>query len=430
MRKYSYGKQSIDKNDIAEVVKVLKTDWLTQGPKVQEFEKNLGNKFGAKHVSAVSNGTAALHLAGLALGWKPGDVVITSPITFLASANCVLYSGATPDFVDIDEKYYTIDINKLEKKIKKYLKSRKKIKAVVAVDYAGQPCDWKGLRYLADKYEFQLVNDNCHALGAKYYGSEKYASKYADVVCQSYHPVKHITTGEGGSVLTNNKEIDERVKILRSHGMVKSNSEFRIRNYELEKDNEKLVISNYELKHKEQRTKHEEPNINHQSPNTNHQEAPWYYEMQMLGYNYRITDFQCALGISQLNKLDTFVEKRREIANFYDEAFKNDERFIIPSEMKNTKHSYHLYPLQINFNKIKRNKIQIFNELKNKGIICQVHYIPLHIQPYYRYNYGFKKGDYPIAEKFYEREISIPMYPSLNKVDLRIIVRKIKEVII
>ena len=422
MRKYSYGKQSIDKNDIAEVVKVLKGDWLTQGPKIQGFEKALSSKFGAKYVSAVSNGTAALHLIGLALGWKKNDIIITSPITFLASANCILYSGATPDFVDVDEKYYTIDINKLEEKIKKYTK-KKKIKAVVAVDYAGQPCDWKGLRYLANKYEFQLVNDNCHALGAKYSGSEKYAAKYADAVCQSYHPVKHITTGEGGSVLTNNNEVDESVKILRSHGMVKG-EQLRVKSEELKVKSDKLIAS--KLRNSKLVTHNTELN------------APWYYEMQMLGYNYRITDFQCALGISQLKKLDGFVKKRREIAKFYDNELKNDERFIIPEEMNNVKHSYHLYPLQINFNKLSTRKdsggrpdlkVQVFNELKDKGINCQVHYIPVHTQPYYRNNFGFKKGDFPIAETFYENELSIPMYPSLAKNDLSYIVKTLKKVI-
>lgn len=417
MKKFSYGKQSIDKTDITEVLKVLKGDWLTQGPKVQEFEKELGNKFGAKFVSAVSNGTAALHLTGLALDWKKKDIIVTSPITFLASANCILYSGANPDFVDVDENYYTIDVNKLEEKIKQYANKKKRIKAVVAVDYAGQPCDWKGLRYLANKYEFQLVNDNCHALGAKYFGSEKYAAKYADAVCQSYHPVKHITTGEGGSVLTNDPVIDERVKVLRSHGMVKSNNQ--------------LSIINEQLNKKKQRSdfkKHDSELI-----------KPWSYEMQFLGFNYRITDFQCALGISQLKKLDGFVEKRREIAKFYDNLFKNDERFIIPKEMKNAKHSYHLYPFQINFNKLSsRNypggnqdiKVHIFNELKEKGINCQVHYIPVHTQPYYSDNYGFRKGDFPIAEKLYEREISIPMYPALTMEDLKIIVQMIIKVIV
>lgn len=390
---YSYGKQNITKSDIKCVEEVLKSDWLTQGPKITEFEKHLGKKFGANYVTVVSSGTAALHLSGLALGWKPDDIIITSPITFLASANCILYSNAIPDFIDINEITYTIDVNKLEDKIRCYRKRNKNIKAVIAVDFAGQPCDWKNLRYLADKYEFQLVNDNCHALGAKYFNDEKYAVKYADVVCQSYHPVKHITTGEGGSILTNNKNIDEKVKILRSHGTVKSFKEKKNSNIK-----EKYKIGS------------------------------WYYEMQYLGYNYRITDIQCALGMSQLKKLNENVIKRRKIAKFYDGFFSHDERFIVPVEDKNSKHSYHLYPLQINFDKIKRDKIDIFEELKNNRINCQVHYIPIHLQPYYRKNFGFKKGDFPNAESFYKKEISIPLYPLLNKTDLKYISNKISEI--
>lgn len=408
-RFYNYGRQLIEQDDIDAVLEVLKSDRLTQGPYIEKFEEALGRKFGAKYVCAVSSGTAALHLTGLALGWKKGDIVITSPITFLASANCILYSGATPDFVDIDKDYYTIDVNKLEEKIKDYNNKNKKIKAVVGVDFAGQPCDWKALRYLADKYEFQLVNDNCHALGAKYYGSEKYALKYADVICHSYHPVKHITTGEGGAVLTDNNKITEKVKILRTHGNVKDFSLFTL--------------------------------------HSSLEQGSWYYEMQYLGFNYRITDFQCTLGISQLKKLDRFVEKRRTIAKFYDHEFNNDIRFIIPNVKKNCKHSYHLYPLQINFDKLSNNvslwrgikgenfsrnnqiKVEFFKKLSKVGINCQVHYIPVHLQPYYRKNYGFKNGDFPIAEKFYEREISIPIYPSLSNKDLKYIANTIKSLL-
>ncbi|HIC43552.1 MAG TPA: aminotransferase class I/II-fold pyridoxal phosphate-dependent enzyme, partial [Sulfurimonas sp.] len=208
----SYGKQSIDQSDIDAVVEVLKRDWLTQGPAVETFENDLKNYFGAKHCCAVSNGTAALHLTGLALGWHPGDVIITTSITFLATANCIVYAGATPDFVDIDPVTYTIDPNKVEEKIKVYKSKGKKVKAVIGVDYAGHPCDWKGLRQIADKYGLQLVNDNCHALGALYFGEKQYAVKYADVVTQSYHPVKHITTGEGGAVFTNDPTIDQKVR--------------------------------------------------------------------------------------------------------------------------------------------------------------------------------------------------------------------------
>jgi len=382
---YSYGKQTIDQDDIDSVVKVLKSDWLTQGPKILEFENALSKKFKAKYVSAVSNGTAGLHLIGMALGWRKDDIVITTPITFLASANCILYNNATPDFVDIDPVYYTIDVNKLEEKIKKYLVKGKKIKAVVAVDFAGQPCDWKALRMLADKYDFQLVNDNCHALGAEIDGDPGYAVKYADAVNLSFHPVKHITTGEGGAVLTNDKGLDEKIKILRTHGMTKD---------------EKFLEKN---------------------------EGPWYYEMHQLGYNYRITDFQCALGISQLNKLNEFVTKRRKIASNYDLALGNDERFIVPITKISVKHSYHLYPLQINFNKIRIDKKDLFEQLRKKNILLQVHYIPIHLQPYYKNNFGFMEEDFPVAEKFYKREVSIPIYPKLKRDDVDYIVKSIKH---
>jgi UDP-4-amino-4,6-dideoxy-N-acetyl-beta-L-altrosamine transaminase len=386
-KKYSYGKQFIDDDDIQAVIDVLKSDWLTQGPTVVEFERTLSNKFNATYTSAVSNGTAGLHLIGLALGWSKEDVVITSPITFLASANCILYCGATPDFVDIDPESYTIDINKLEDKIKFYRSKGKNIKGVVAVDFAGHPCDWKALKYLADKYNFQLVNDNCHALGASYDGDTGYASAFADMVNLSFHPVKHITTGEGGAILTNNAALDEKVKILRTHGMTK---------------NENLLEKN---------------------------DGPWYYEMHTPGFNYRITDFQCALGISQLKKLDNFLSARRKIAHYYDTLFANDERFILPVSKSNVIHAYHLYPLQILFNKINCSKNELFLKMKMKNIFCQVHYIPVHLQPYYRKIFGFKDGDFPVAEQFYLNEISIPLYPSLEIEDVEYIVKTLKEAI-
>lgn len=375
MKTYAYGKQTIEQDDIDAVVDVLKSDWLTQGPSVTAFESVLGEKFGAEYVSAVSNGTASLHLIGLALGWKTGDIVITSPITFLASANCILYAGATPDFVDIDPQSYNIDVNLLEEKIVKYRSVGKNIKAVVAVDFAGQPCDWRALRYLADKYEFQLINDNCHALGAEYEDDYQYAIKYADVVNMSFHPVKHITTGEGGAALTNDATLDQKIKMLRTHGMTKDTNL-------LQKD-----------------------------------DGPWYYEMQELGFNYRITDFQCALGSSQLTRLDKFVSKRRKVAAYYNEILTNYDYIKIPVELPRNKHSYHLYPLLLNFEKIKLSKKQLFQNLAKQGINLQVHYIPVHLQPYYKNNFGFKEGDYPIAEEFYLREVSIPIYPSLTSSD-------------
>ena len=382
---YPYGKQSIDDEDIQAIIDVLKSDWLTQGPKINEFESALCEKFGANYSSVVSSGTASLHLIALSLKWKPGDIVITSPITFAACANCILYAGATPDFIDIDSKYYTIDPNKLENRIKKYQKMGKKIKAVIGVDYAGNPCDWEALRYLADKYKFQLVNDFCHALGAEYNGDYQYAIKYADVVNMSFHPVKHITSGEGGAALTNNEEIKENINLLRTHGITK---------------NPKNLSKN---------------------------DGPWYYEMHELGFNYRITDFQCALGINQLKKLDGFITRRREIAKFYDHEFSNDDRFIIPNVIPSNKHAYHLYPLQAKFDKLNIFKKDYFVNLRKYNIGLQVHYIPVHLQPYYEKNFGFKKGDFPFAEEFYRREISIPMYPILTDEDLEIISTKLKK---
>lgn len=381
----SYGRQFVDQTDIDAVVEVLKGDWLTQGPKIEEFETALKDKFGANHCCVVANGTAALHLTGLALGWLPGDVVITSPITFIATANSIIYAGAIPDFVDIDSTTYTIDPNKLEEKVKAYRSEGKNVKAVIVVDYAGHPCNWKALRTIADQYEIQLVNDNCHALGARFLGDTHYASKYADVVTQSYHPVKHITTGEGGSILTNNAKIDQKVRLLRSHGITKDLKDMGGRN------------------------------------------GSWYYEMHEVGFNYRISDFQCVLGTSQLKKLDNFVEKRREIAQCYDAAFGKDERFLIPGVSEKVDHAYHLYPLQVKFDKVAVNKNDFFESMKSVGINLQVHYMPVHLQPYYMKRFGFKPGDFPIAEEFYANEISIPIFPRLKNSEIEFVIAQIYD---
>lgn len=382
---YSYGKQTIDDADIQSVVETLKSDRLTQGPVISNFEQALNKKFGSKYSSAVANGTAGLHLIAMALGWKKDDIIITSPITFLASANCAIYTGATPDFADINESTYTIDPSELEWKLKQYSIRNKKVKAVIAVDFAGHPCDWDALKSLQNKYDFQLVNDYCHAPGAEYKNDMQYAAKFADAVNMSFHPVKHITTGEGGAVLSNDESLDYRIKTLRSHGITKDESI-------LEKN-----------------------------------DGPWYYEMHEVGFNYRITDFQCALGISQLKKIDRFIEKRREIAKYYDDFFGKDDRFIIPNVSEDYKHSYHLYPLQIKFDALNISKKKFFAKMKEKNILMQVHYVPVHLQPFYKNNYGFKPGDFPIAEIFYERELSIPMYPTLTNDDLSYITQSIFE---
>jgi len=388
MRPIPYGKQFVDDSDIRSVVDVLSSDWLTQGPNVCDFERALCQKFESECATVLSSGTASLHLVGLALGWKAGDVVLTTPITFLASANCILYAGAKPDFVDIDACSYTIDVEKLETKLKQYDACGNRVKAVVAVDYAGQPCRWESLRRLADKYEFQLVDDGCHAIGAKYKTVPIGSSKYADATVFSFHPVKHITTGEGGAVLTDSRELDEKIKTLRTHGITKDKS---------------LLEKN---------------------------DGPWYYEMHELGFNYRITDIQCALGLSQLKKLDRFIKRRRQIAEYYDGVFGEDERFIIPQTTPEAEHAYHLYPLQIKFDDISVAKDVFFQHLRERKIFCQVHYIPVHLQPYYRRRFGFKEGDFPVSEEFYKREVSIPIYPALENTEMEYVGAEIVESIV
>ena len=357
------------------------------GPAIETFENDLNDYFGSKFACAVANGTAALHLAGMALGWQSGDIVITSPITFLATANSIIYSHATPDFVDIDPITYTIDPNQIEEKVKSYKSKGKIVKAIIGIDYAGHPCDWKALRVIADKYDLQLVNDNCHALNASYYGDKQYAVKFADVVTQSYHPTKHITTGEGGVILTNNPAIDEKIRCLRNHGMTKAQD---------------LLINN---------------------------DGPWYYEMHDVGYNYRITDFQCALGSSQLKRLDNFVRRRCDIAEKYNNSYRNIENLIIPETDNLVNHAYHLYPLQINFRRIKLTKQEFFTKMKKAQINLQVHYIPVHLQPFYQKHYGFCSGDFPVSENFYNNEVSLPIYPDLTNDDVSLVVNNILRII-
>ena len=363
-----YGRHTINETDIKSIENVLRNDSLTQGKHVKKFENALKIKFGSRYCSSLSSGTAALHLGVMALSLPKNSKIITTPLTFVATANSIILNNLKPELVDIDLTTYTIDVNKLEHKLKK----DNKIKAVIAVDYAGNICDWKSLNFLARKYNIKLINDNCHAIGSMYNDSIKYASQFADVVTQSYHPVKAITTAEGGSILTNNKKIYENISLLKNHGI--------IRNKNLSK-----------------------------------KFGAWFYSIKKLGYNYRLSDIQCALGISQLKRLNQFILARRKIAKIYDKAFSNIDKLQIPKVREKCYHSYHLYPLLIDFKKTRINKKKFFEKLQSNGIYTQVHYIPIHYHEYYKKKFNFKKGDFPNSENFYNKEMSLPIYPLLKK---------------
>tara|TARA_B100000959_G_C14907319_1_gene593564 strand:- start:61 stop:1224 length:1164 start_codon:yes stop_codon:yes gene_type:complete len=377
--KIGYGKQSINKKDVNEVIKSIKGKFITQGPKVHEFEKSLSKYFGSKYCCVVNNGTSALFLAGIAMKWKKNDVVLTTPLAFVASANSIIYNNATPDFVDINKKNLTIDLNLVEEKIKFYKKNGRKIKALIGVDFAGHPCDWPNLRYLANKHQFQLINDNCHALGAEIDNNHKYAIKYADIVTQSFHPVKNITTGEGGAVITNSKEYINKLYESRTHGIIKDNKPSNMIN------------------------------------------EPWSYDIENLGYNFRLTDFQCALGINQLKRIKGFINKRNIIAKFYDKNLNFNENIKIPFIEKNIKHAYHLYAAQFDFNKTKITKKQFYNKLNSKGINLMVHYVPIISFSYYKKNFKFKIKNYPNSINYYEKAFSLPIFTDLKKNQLEFI---------
>ncbi len=383
---YTYNKQYIDNNDIKAVIKALKSEFITQGNQINEFEKRLKSYFNSKFASAVSSGTAALHLSGLALGWKKNDIIITTPLTFLATANCIVMCGSKPEFVDIEHRYGNIDLNLLEDKAIYLKKRNKKIKSVIGVDYAGCPINWKDLSYLSKKYNFSLINDNCHAIGAKYCNDTGYAVKYADIVTQSYHAVKNITMGEGGSIITNNRIIDSKVKLLRSHGM----------------ERKKDILNKI---------------------------GPWHYDIKKIGYNYRINDFQCALGISQLKKLNQFVKKRNALAKIYFKELNDNDIFYLPKTLPNSEHSYHLFPIRIDFKKNKISKLKFFSEMKRSKIKLQVHYRPIHLQPFYKNNFKTRKGQFPVSENFYDQEVSLPLYYSLNKNDIVYICNEMKYIL-
>lgn len=369
-----YGRQSIEEDDIQAVVEALQADFLTTGPRISEFEQKFAEYVGARYAVAVSNGTAALHLACLAAGIKEGDEVITTPITFVASANCVLYCGAKPVFADINPVTYNIDPVDIRRKI------TNKTKAIIAVHFTGQPCQMDEIRKIAEEYNLLVIEDAAHALGAEYKG--KRIGCISEMTTFSFHPVKHITTCEGGMVTTNDKTLYDRLSLFRSHGITRDPA---------------ALINN---------------------------DGPWYYEQQELGYNYRITDVQCALGLSQLKKLDKFIERRKEIADRYNEAFEGLEGIVIPGQTENGLNSWHLYVIQVT-NKSRKSVVE---ELHAKNIGVNVHYIPVYRQPFYQKN-GYADVRCINSEKLYENIISLPMYAGLSIEEQDYVIAQIKELI-
>lgn len=370
-----YGRQHIDDEDIQAVVEVLKSDFLTQGPAVEAFERKLAEYCGVKYAVAVSNATAALHIGAAAAGVGPGDRLWTSPVTFVASANCGIYCGATPDFVDIDPRSYNMSPEKLEQKLESAKKNNSLPKLLVPVHLTGQPCDMERIHAIAKKFGVMVMEDASHAVGARYKGKPVGSCDHSDMAVFSFHPVKIVTTGEGGAVLTNDSRLCEKLKLLRSHGITRD---------------ERLM--------------------------THASDGPWYYQQVDLGWNYRLTDLQAALGSAQMKRVDQFVKKRRWIAARYGELLK-ELPLTLPWQSPDSESAYHLYVIRLKLDRIKKTKRQVFEALQEKKLGVNLHYIPVHTQPYYA-RFGFKKGMFPESEAYYEEAISLPMFPGLEEADL------------
>jgi perosamine synthetase len=373
-----YGRQWIDEEDIKAVTNVLRSDWLTTGPMVEAFEKSVAEYVGARYAVALSNGTAALHAAAFASKICRGTEVLVPPMTFVATANSVVYQSGTPVFVDVDPDTLLIDPEKLKGKI------TSKTRAIIAVDYAGQPCNYDALHEITRNNNLILISDACHALGAQYRGQK--VGSLADLTVFSFHPVKHITTGEGGMVVTDSIEYANAMRRFRNHG--------------IQSDHRQRAKS-----------------------------RTWYYEMLDLGYNYRLTDIQCALGLSQLRKLPTWIERRREIAEMYDEAFANESCIRALRVVEDVFHVYHLYVVQLSIERLKVDRAEIFSSLRNAGIGVNVHYIPVHLHPYYKENFGTSLGLCPVAENAYERILSLPMFPAMTNADVNRVIEEVKKVL-
>ena len=354
-----YGKQTIEQDDIQAVVDVLKSDFLTTGPKIAEFEQTVADYVGAKYAVAISNGTSALHAACFAAGIEPGDEVITTPLTFAASANCVLYCGGTPVFADVDPKTYNIDPEDIQRKI------TDRTKAIIAVHLAGQPCDMDAIHSIAREHGLIVIEDGAHALGSVYKG--KKVGSMSDMTTFSFHPVKPITTGEGGMIVTDNEDFYKKMILFRSHGITRDDS---------------MMTRN---------------------------DGPWFYQQFNLGYNYRITDIQCALGCSQMKKLDRFLARRKEIVARYNEAFADCDNIITPYQLSDTESGWHLYIVQVK----KCDRRQVFENMRENGIGVNVHYIPVYMHPYYQ-ELGYENVHCANAEEIYSHIISLPLYPGLT----------------
>lgn len=370
-----YSKQNINEDDIKSVVDVLRSDYLTQGPVTPEFEKQINNYTGSKYSVAVINATSALHLACLALEVGSKDIVWTSPISFVASANCAIYCGAKIDFVDIDERTYNISIEALKNKLEIAKKNNVLPKVLIPVHLAGQSCEMEDIFYLSKKYGFKIIEDASHAIGGEYKSKKIGSCEFSDITVFSFHPVKIITTCEGGVCTTNSKEIFNKIFRLRSHGIVRNHQEF-----------------------------------------VNKSHGQWYYEQIDLGYNYRLNDLQSALGINQLKRIDSFIEERHKIANGYNNLFKNINYIKTPYQNPNCYSSYHLYIIRID-SESENSRKRVFEKLRNSGFFVNIHYIPIYMHPYYKFK--FNSEDYPNSNLYYSETISIPIYPGLKDQDIQ-----------
>ncbi len=381
-----YGRQSISEADIAAVVEVLQSDWLTQGPMIPTFEQAVATACGSLYGVAVSSATAALHIACLAAGLGDQDYLWTSPNTFVASANCGLYCGAQVDFVDIDPRSYNLSIDELSQKLANAAKSGSLPKVLVPVHFAGQACEMDKIAALSKEYGFTIIEDASHAIGADYQDKPVGCCQFSDMAVLSFHPVKIITTGEGGMVLTNRQDLYEKLIRLRSHG----------------------ITRNLELMQGESH-------------------GAWYYQQLELGFNYRITDIQAALGTSQMQRLSDFIARRRFLAQRYDYLLQ-DLPLTLPYQHPDTKSSWHLYVIRLHLDKISKTHRQVFEELRHAGIGVNLHYIPVHTQPYYQ-NLGFKWGDFPESESYYQSAISIPLYYGLSEQDQDRVIGSLREIL-